>query len=81
MNDEKLIGWLVAIRWQWVQSGTAHVPTRVMDALVARGWIGKPDAPDWQGHQPCGMTQAGGATYDLNAPEWGIDTIPAEEPA
>lgn len=76
ITELQMIGWLCFMRNQHECGDTARVPRAVLDALIARGWMEKPDEPDWQGREACSPTPAGCAITDLHGPDWGLDTIP-----
>jgi hypothetical protein len=71
--ERELVGWMVFIDYQFKQGHGCQAPFDIIDALRAKGWVEKPDDPDWDGKQPMKVTQAGMAIADLNAPEWGIE--------
>jgi len=80
IGETQLIGWLCMMRLQWDKKKTCFLPTAVTAGLVARGWMEQPSKePDWDGDHTVTLTDAGVAVIDLNAPDWGINTIP--EPA
>lgn len=77
MDQDKLIGWLCILRLQFGKSEAFYLPHAVRHEMERRGWIEVGDA-DWDGNHRAGLTNKGMALSDLQAPEWGIDSVPAE---
>lgn len=80
-RDDMLIGWLCIARHQFSNGETFNMPKAVSVELIERGWLvecGQEDGCDeWNAH----ITDLGLQITDLNAPEWGIDSIPQETEA
>lgn len=76
MNEQVLTGWLCMIRLNFEGERSPFVPTRVQEALTARGWLDVESEAGWDGEHNSSITDAGYAITDLNGAEWGIDTIP-----
>lgn len=78
ISEDKLIAWLVFLNNQWNEDEVACAPVDVMSELRKRGWV-ESDDPDWQGRKPSCLSPAGQAIYDLNAPDYGIETLEESE--
>lgn len=74
MRDEILTGWLCIARLHFEdEDSTFQIPCCVQRALVERGWATiEEEAP---GEKRMFITDDGFRVTDLNAPEWGIDSL------
>jgi hypothetical protein len=78
ISKDRLIGWLCIARHQFSNGSACAMPRVVSDALIERGWMARDDGCDtWNAH----LTSAGLAVTDLNAPDWGINSLPQETEA
>lgn len=74
--EEKLLGWLVFLGFGFNADRTVYVPARIIKAMAARGWAYVNEEPDWDGERFSDLTVEGRKIYDLEAPAWGVETIP-----
>lgn len=81
LPEDKLIGWICMIRLALSNGQCPFVPTLVQEALCKRGWLEVNPEVDWDDRHEATVTDEGALISDLAAPEWGIDPIPADEPA
>lgn len=78
ITEDRLIGWLCIARHQWSNGAECILPAGVLHTLVERGWLRHCDGSDgctnWNAH----MTDQGYAITDLDAADWGINSLPEE---
>lgn len=80
LPEEKLVGWLCFWRLQHGSrnDGICCIPGHVWRAWEQRGWITLDvQNPDEYGYLPANITERGKMVTDLNAADWGIESLEA----
>lgn len=79
--DDKLIGWLCFLRHQWSNGVTCMVPNEISAEFISRGWVDNEPGQEDDGCYTSTLTELGTFLSDVNAAEWGINSIPEESEA